>query len=287
MANMLGECINSGVSNGGRVLPLFSLKGRTAIVSGAGAGIGLGVAQALAEAGANVAIWYNSNKQAVAEAGKIEKEFGIKCKAYQVNVASAEEVARAVDDIVAEFNGRLDIFVANSGTASLGSFLDSTVEMSRKVIGVDLEGVMWCAKSAGKHFRRQQEEGKTSDGQPLENYSTGSFIATASVANIVVPSPQETAVYNASKAAVIRFCKSMAVEWKGFARVNTVSPGYVTTGILDFAPPEVRKQWHEKTVMGREGQVAELKGAYLYLASDAASYTTGADLIIDGGVTLR
>lgn len=65
-----------------RVLPLFSLKGRTAIVSGAGAGIGLGVAEALAEAGANVAIWYNSNKKAIAEAEKIEKDYGVKCKFF-------------------------------------------------------------------------------------------------------------------------------------------------------------------------------------------------------------
>lgn len=71
---------NTAVPNGERVLPLFSLKGRTAIVSGAGAGIGLGVAQALAEAGANVAIWYNSNKQALVEAENIEKTYGVKCE---------------------------------------------------------------------------------------------------------------------------------------------------------------------------------------------------------------
>jgi sorbose reductase len=71
---------NMDFPQGDRVMPLFSLKGRTAIVSGAGAGIGLAVAQALAEAGANVAIWYNSNKQAVTEAGNIEKTYGVKCE---------------------------------------------------------------------------------------------------------------------------------------------------------------------------------------------------------------
>lgn len=74
---------NMPVPAGSRVLPLFSLKGRTAIVSGAGAGIGLGVAQALAEAGANVAIWYNSNKQALVEAENIEKTYGVKCERTQ------------------------------------------------------------------------------------------------------------------------------------------------------------------------------------------------------------
>lgn len=71
---------NMEIPVGNRVMPLFSLKGRTAIVSGAGAGIGLAVAQGLAEAGANVAIWYNSNKQALVEAENIEKEYGVKCK---------------------------------------------------------------------------------------------------------------------------------------------------------------------------------------------------------------
>lgn len=71
---------NMEVPKGDRVIPLFSLLGRTAIVSGAGAGIGLGIAQGLAEAGANVAIWYNSNKQALVEADNIEKNYGVKCK---------------------------------------------------------------------------------------------------------------------------------------------------------------------------------------------------------------
>ncbi|PFH59305.1 hypothetical protein XA68_12568 [Ophiocordyceps unilateralis] len=290
MANMRGGAFrrnDAGVPESDRVLPLFSLKGRTAIVSGAGAGIGLAVAQALAEAGANVAIWYNSNKQAVAEADKMAKEFGIKCKAYQVNVMSPEDVSQAVDDIVDEFNGRLDIFVANSGiTWPDGAFLDGTPETVRKVMAVNVDGVMWCAKSAGMHFRRQQQEGTTLDGRPLENYLTGSFIATASISGSIVNVPQMQAVYNGSKAAVVQFCKCLAVEWTGFSRVNTVSPGYIATELIDFASPEMRELWRDRIVMGREGRVKELKGAYLYLASDAASYTTGMDLIVDGGYSL-
>ena len=97
------------------VLPLFRLDGRTAIVSGAGQGIGLGVAQALAEAGANVAIWYNSNKKALDRAAEIEKKHGVKCKAYQVDVLNPDHVAEVVEEIVKDFNGRLDIVVANQG----------------------------------------------------------------------------------------------------------------------------------------------------------------------------
>ncbi|PNP39385.1 hypothetical protein TGAMA5MH_08804 [Trichoderma gamsii] len=278
---------NSPVPNVDRVLPLFSLKGRTAIVSGAGAGIGLAVVEAFAEAGANVAIWYNSNKQAEESAATIAKTYGVKCKAYQVNVTSAEAVEKAIADNVKEFNGRLDVFVANSGIPwTKGAFIDGPADMARDVMSVNVDGVMWCAKSAGAHFRRQKEEGTTIDGKPLENYTTGSFIATASMSGSIVNIPQLQAVYNGSKAAVIHFCKSLAVEWVGFARANTVSPGYILTEISSFVPTETKRAWKDKTVMGREGHAGELKGAYLYLASDASSYTTGLDMIVDGGYSL-
>ncbi|KAH7318429.1 hypothetical protein B0I35DRAFT_374271 [Stachybotrys elegans] len=278
---------NMPVPKADRVMPLFSLKGRTAIVSGAGAGIGLAVAQGFAEAGANVAIWYNSNKQALAEAENIEKTYGVKCKAYQVDVMSAEAVDKAITEIVTEFNGRLDVFVANSGIAwEDGDFIDGPAARAEKVMDVNVKGTMWCAKSAGAHFRRQKKEGTTLDGKPLDNFLAGSFIATASMSGSIVNIPQLQAAYNGSKAAVIHFCRSLAVEWTGFARVNTISPGYIKTEISDFASPEVKNQWKNKTPMGREGEVNELKGAYLYLASDAASYTTGHDLVVDGGYCL-
>jgi len=270
-----------------RVLPLFSLKGRTAIVSGAGAGIGLAVAHGLAEAGANVAIWYNSNKKAIAEAEKIEKTFGVKCKAYQVNTKEYQPVEDAVNEIVKEFNGRLDIFIANSGIPwTQGPMVDGPIDHYKNVVVTDLDGTFYCAKAAAAHWRRQKQEGTTIDGKKLENYSYGAFVATASMSGHIVNIPQMQAAYNAAKAGVIHLCKSLAVEWVGFARANSVSPGYMATEISDFVPAETKAIWKDKIPMGREGQAHELKGAYLYLASDAASYTTGADLVVDGGYCL-
>lgn len=271
-----------------RVLPLFSLKGRTAIVSGAGAGIGLAVAQALAEAGSNVAIWYNSNKNAHAEAEKIEKEYGVKCKAYQVNILSYEGVAAAVEHAIRDFNGRLDIFIANSGIPwTQGPAIFGELDHYQKVISTDLDGTFYCARVAGLHWRRQKKEQTTIDGKPLEPaFREGSFVATASMSGHIVNTPQLQAPYNAAKAAVIHLCKCLAVEWVGFARANSVSPGYIATEISDFVPKETKNIWRDKIPMGREGEASELKGAFLYLASDAASYTTGADLIVDGGYCL-
>ena len=174
-----------------RVLPLFSLRGKTAIVSGAGAGIGYGIAQGFAEAGANVAIWYNSNKKAIERAAEIEKTFGVKCKAYQVNVTSYEAVQAAVDQIVSEFNGRLDIFVANSGiTWEEGPMLDGSLETYKKVLSTNVDGTFYCARAAGLHWRRQKKEGTTVDGKKLEGFTYGSFIATASMSGHIANIPQ-------------------------------------------------------------------------------------------------
>lgn len=128
-------------------------------------------------------------------------------KAYRVDVISAEAVDRAVAQIVADFNGRLDVVVANSGIAwAEGDFIDAPADAARRVMAVNVDGVMWCARSAGAHFRRQKKEGTTLDGRPLDGFAAGSFIATASVSGSVVNVPQAQAVYNASKAAVIQFC---------------------------------------------------------------------------------
>jgi sorbose reductase len=179
---------------GGKVLPLFSNKGKTAIVSGAGAGIGLCVAQALAESGANVAIWYNSNKKALQKAADIEKEYGVKCKAYQVNVTDPKHVEESITEIVKEFNGRLDIFVANSGVpwqkgAMHDGDRDEKVDHYRKIITTDLDGTFYCARAAAQHWERQKDTGKDINGNPLEGFTYGSFVATASMSGHIVNIP--------------------------------------------------------------------------------------------------
>ncbi|KAI9878549.1 MAG: L-xylulose reductase [Pleopsidium flavum] len=270
-----------------KVLPLFSNKGKTAIVSGAGAGIGLAVAQALAESGANVAIWYNSNKKALDRAKDIEKDYGVKCKAYQVNVTDPKHVQESVDEIVKEFNGRLDIFIANSGIPwTQGAMLDGEIDHYRKVVATDLDGTFYCARAAGAHWRRQKKEGTDLNGKKLENYTYGSFVATASMSGHIVNVPQLQGAYNAAKAGIIHLVRSLAVEWVQFARANSISPGYMATEISDFVPKETKDIWKDKIPMGREGEAHELKGAYLYLSSDAASYTTGTDITVDGGYCL-
>ncbi|CAK7235646.1 Sorbose reductase sou1 [Sporothrix bragantina] len=274
-------------ADGGSFLKRLSLSNKTAIISGSGGGIGFSVATAYAELGANIAIWYHSNAKAVEKAEELAKQFNVKVKAYKVDVRSYEEVEKAIDLAVHDFDGRLDIFVANAGIPWVkGAMVDGPIDHYRDVVATDLDGTYYCAKVAAKHWRRQKLEGTTLTGEPLVNYTSGSFIATASMSGLIVNIPQLQASYNAAKAGIIHLCRSLAVEWAQFARANSVSPGYIITEISDFLPQEIKDIWKDKIPLGREGEPHELQGAFVYLASDASTYSTGSNLVVDGGYIL-
>jgi sorbose reductase len=250
------------------VLDLFSLKGKVASVTGSSTGIGLAVAEAYAQAGADVCLWYNSH-DATSTAERISRTYGVRAKAYKVNLLTAEGVEEAIEQQVKDF-GKIDVFVANAGVPwQKGPLIDQPDDKEwQKVVELDFNAVYRCVKYAGRVFKRQGH---------------GSLIMTASMSGHIVNYPQMQACYNAVKAAIIHLGKSLAVEWSGFARVNTISPGYIATEISDFIPRETKAIWWRATPLGREGDPRELVGAYLYFASDASTYTTGSDLRVDGG----
>lgn len=120
------------------------------------------------------------------------------------------------------------------------------------------------------------------------NAADGNCIFTASMSGHAANVPQEQSCYNACKAGVIHLTKSLAVEWaKWGGRVNCVSPGYIDTAISADCPFEMKEEWFSLTPMKRDADPRELKGAYLFLASDASSYATGTDIVVDGGYTCR
>ncbi|OTA89499.1 hypothetical protein M434DRAFT_79251 [Hypoxylon sp. CO27-5] len=264
------------------VLSHFNLSGKTALVTGGCRGIGLEVARGLCEAGAKVAITYTSTppKEADELAAQISSaNEGRLVKAYKCNVRSREDVEAIVDTVVKEVGGgRLDILVANAGIAENYPAIDYPEDRFRNMFDVNVNGAFWAAQAAARVFEKQLK----ADGEPHR----GSIIFTASVSATLVNIPQKQAAYNASKAALVHLGKSLAVEWVDFARVNNVSPGFIETDMLDVHPKELRSQWNEMVPGRRFCKPAELKGAYVFLASDASSYMTGADLIIDGGYTL-
>ncbi|KAK6510201.1 hypothetical protein TWF481_004917 [Arthrobotrys musiformis] len=270
-----------------RLFSLLSLKGRTAVVTGAAAGIGFAVVEAFAEAGANVALWYKSNQDAVEKAAKVSETYGVACKAYQVDLTDEAALKATLDQSVLDLNGRLDIFVANAGIPWMqGRLIDSSSEDFFNLMNVNLMTAYYSAKAAGKYFERQKLEGTNIKGEKLENYNCGgSFIVTSSIAGLRQLMPQAATPYGVSKAALTHFAKSIAIEYVKFARVNIVSPGYIATEMLKVAPDPMRIPWKGRTPMGREGAVNEVKGAYVYLASDASSYATGTEIVLDGGYT--
>lgn len=253
---------------------LFSLKGKVVIVTGASGPIGIGIeaARGCAEMGADVAISYSSRaKGGEDNAKELSEKYGIKCKAYKCQVGDWDNVQAFVADVIKDF-GRIDVFIANAGKTADSGILDASVDDWREVINTDLTGTFYCAKAVGHHFRERK---------------TGSLVITASMSGHIANFPQEQTSYNVAKAGCIHLTKSLANEWRDFARVNCVSPGYIDTGLSDFVDQKIQDLWKSMIPMGRDAKAKELKGAYVYLASDASSYTTGTDIVIDGGYTTR
>ncbi|KAF2746167.1 mannitol dehydrogenase [Sporormia fimetaria CBS 119925] len=253
---------------------LFNLKGKVVVVTGASGptGIGIEAARGCAEFGADVAITYNSRSEgAEKNAKELSEKYGIKAKAYKCQVGDYANVEKLVQDVVKNF-GKIDVFVANAGKTADNGILDATVDQWKEVVETDLNGTFNCARAVGLHFRERK---------------TGSLIITASMSGLIANYPQEQTSYNVAKAGCIHMARSLANEWRDFARVNAISPGYIDTGLSDFVPQDVQKLWHSMIPLGRDAKAKELKGAFLYFASDASSYTTGANLVIDGGYTTR
>lgn len=253
---------------------LFSLKGKVVVVTGASGptGIGIEAARGCAEMGADVAITYASRPQgAEKNAKELNEKYGIRCKPYKCLVGDYANVEQLVKDVIKDF-GKIDVFIANAGKTADNGILDATVEQWNEVIDTDLTGTFNCARAVGLHFRERK---------------TGSLILTASMSGHIANYPQEQTSYNVAKAGCIHLAKSLANEWRDFARVNSISPGYIDTGLSDFVPQDIQNLWKSMIPMGRDAKAKELKGAYVYLASDASSYTTGTDIVIDGGYTTR
>ncbi|RMZ86708.1 hypothetical protein DV736_g6070, partial [Chaetothyriales sp. CBS 134916] len=253
---------------------LFSLKGRVVIVTGASGptGIGTEAARGVAEFGADVAITYATRPAGGEKNAKdIAEKYGVKAKAYKCNVSDFKDVEKLVEDVIKDF-GKVDVLIANAGRTANAGILEASVEDWREVIETDLNGVYHCAKAVGPHFKKQ---------------GSGSLIITASMSGHIANFPQEQTSYNVAKAGCIHLARSVANEWRDFARVNSISPGYIDTGLSDFIDKKTQDLWHSLIPLGRDGKATELKGAYVYLASDASSYTTGTDIVIDGGYTAR
>ena len=253
------------------VYNLFDVTGRKALVTGAGRGIGRVLALALAEAGCDVSILEIDIKSAESTAKEI-RQLGRKSIAIQADVTKKDQVDKAFAETVKELD-RLDICVNNAGISIQKPAEEMPEEDWDKVVDINLKGVFLCSQAAARIMIPQGH---------------GSIINIASMSGIAVNVPQKQAVYNTSKAGVAMLSKSLAVEWAQYGiRVNSISPGYTKTEMTLSTMAHLFPAWESLTPMGRLGEPEELRGAVLYLASDASSYMTGHDLVSDGGYTAR
>ncbi|BGP09883.1 hypothetical protein NBRC10512v2_005731 [Rhodotorula toruloides] len=247
---------------------LGNLIARTFAESGSNAIAILDLDKEMAEqAAVDLVSWFEEHGEA--KKGEI-KAIGLGC-----DVASEESVQECFKTVIDKF-GRVDTLVTAAGIVENYAAVDYPADRFRKLMGVNVEGSFYCAREAAKDMMKRNAK--------------GSIVLIGSMSGAAVNIPQPQAPYNASKAAVRHLCASLAVEWatKGI-RVNCISPGYMATAltrvILD-REPELREAWTSLTPMNRIGEPEDLKGAVIYLASDASAFTTGADLRVDGGYTL-
>jgi NAD(P)-dependent dehydrogenase (short-subunit alcohol dehydrogenase family) len=243
----------------------FNLTGKKAFITGGTNEIGRSVARAFAEAGADVAIVDLDLEGARKFALELE-ELGIRSIGIQTDVSSPEEVDRMIGTILDEF-GTIDIAFNNASLCITEKAETMSFETWKRIIDINLTGIFLTAQAAGKVM--------------IEN-GGGSIINTASMSGHIVNASQGQCAYNAAKAAVIQLTKSLAVEWAPYnIRVNCISPGYIDTEVVGESE-EWRPVWERLTPMNRRGKPEELSTAVLYLAGYGSSFTTGADLVIDG-----
>ncbi|KAF2472510.1 NAD(P)-binding protein [Lindgomyces ingoldianus] len=256
-------------------LKKFTLTDRVAIVTGGGRGLGYNMAQGLAEAGIKgVAILDLLKDDGEQAARELSEQTGVDVRFYPVDITNDVAVQRTVQDIVNHY-GRLDILINSAGIAD-SNMPAETYDLSKfkNLININLVGNFAVAQAVAREMIRTKTH--------------GSIINIASMSGSVVNYPQEQNCYNASKAAVIMMTKSLAAEWAKYGiRVNAISPGYMDTALNRV--PELdaqKKMWTDRTPQGRLGDVDELNNLAVMLASDASTFMTGSNIIIDGGYTL-
>jgi NAD(P)-dependent dehydrogenase (short-subunit alcohol dehydrogenase family) len=246
-------------------LEMFSLVGKKAFVTGGAQGIGRRAALAFGEAGADVAVVDVDEALAARTAAEVERH-GVRSIAVKCDVTDPASVDAMVRRVVEEF-GTVDIAFNNAGICVNEKAEDMPFESWRRVIDVNLSGVFLTARAAGRVMIAK---------------GGGSIVNTASMSGHIVNRPQPQSAYNASKAGVIMLTKSLAVEWAPRnVRVNSISPGYIGTAMTLKATQWI-PQWEADTPVRRMGKPDELVAALIYLAGDGSSFTTGADIVIDG-----
>lgn len=248
-------------------MKLFDLSGKTAIVTGGNGGIGLGIAQGLAEAGANLVIAARNEEKTEGVIADLKSK-GFSCIGVRCDVVDAAQIENTVRSGLKEY-GSIDILVNNAGISAGGAAEDIEEAVWDSVMDVNLKSVMRFSQIVHPHMK------EAGGGKIINIGSMYSIFGSA----MVTP-------YSASKGGVIQLTKSLAVSWAQHnIQVNAILPGWITTEMT--APAIDNKMFYDsilaRSPTGRFGEIDELAGAGVFLASAASQFVTGISLPVDGG----
>ncbi len=254
------------------VSQLFDLHGQVALVTGGGRGIGKTIAQAYGEAGAKLVITGRRYEWLTPTAEELRGR-GVECLDVVADVTKPDDVARATQAALDAY-GQIDILVNNAGQTWGQSTEEMPFDRWRQVIEVNLNGMFLMSQHVGRTMLAR---------------GAGRIINIASVAGLAAGDAEgaHTIAYNTSKAGVIHFTRTLAMEWgrRGIL-VNAIAPGWFPTRMASATIDAYRPRFEARTALGRLGELDELRGIAIFLASPASSYITGQVIVVDGGMSL-
>ncbi len=255
----------------------FNLKDKVALVTGGSRGIGQGIAFGFAKAGAKVVVTSRKVQDLESTAAEI-RAFGGEALALPAHLGKMEEIHKVVGGVMERY-GRLDILVNNAGASpAMGSVLECDERLWDTVMNLNLKGTYFLSQAAA-NIMKNQGGGKIINIASIDGFKPEPFVS----------------VYSISKAGVRMITKAFAAELAPFnIQVNTIAPGPISTKMMDshwwnLSPEEFRKAKEKlagQLPMRRIGYPDDIAGAAVYLASEASGYTTGSEIVIDGGVLL-
>jgi NAD(P)-dependent dehydrogenase (short-subunit alcohol dehydrogenase family) len=252
-------------------LPSFSLKGKTALVTGAGRGIGRAIAIGYAEAGADVVI-VSRTQSDLEETAELIQQAGTKAYTFEADVTNKSDIEAIFEKLDAD-NVRIDILVNNAGMNIRSKALEVSDDQWDTIMNTNLRSAFWFSQKAGE---RMKENGG------------GKIITISSVAGHVAL--RTGVVYASTKAAIIQMTKNLALEWGQYGiNVNSIGPWYFKTPLTEklLADKDYLNDILAVTPQKRVGELPDLVGPAVFLASDAASYINGQTLFVDGGMTIQ
>lgn len=254
------------------VLPSFRLDNKKAIVTGAGRGIGKAIAIGLAEAGADVAL-LSRTKEDLEDTARAIRDMGRIALVIPTDVTSREEIQQSLQTIIKDWD-TIDILINNAGMNIRSKALDVTDEEWQRIMDTNLKSAFMMSQEVGKIMKEKKIHGKI-----ISVSSVGGHVAL-----------RTGVVYAATKAAMIQMTKVLALEWGPYQiNVNSIGPWYFKTPLTEklLADSEYLKDILGVTPLNRVGELPELVGPAVFLASDAGNYVTGQTLFVDGGMTIK